>query len=232
MNKNWKSNKIFFDVVDARKMSGNFLPAILKKVEQISLYEGICVIQSFEPIPLYSILEKMGFEKDCEKVSDTEYHAYFYKTKEQGDSTQSPLKPTAILNFKEIDDSLADVVVNFWKEIWEKENCAIDRKTKLLLSLTNGVGAGRYRQATRELVKAYSFGVTVEELDELFALLAWNHGVGTFASEIGPSSLFGAYQMIKSMEKKGATRVDVANELIEKFGENNSDVSTFYTVQN
>jgi hypothetical protein len=42
---------------------------------------------------------------------------------------------------------------------------AIDQKTKLLLSLANGVGAGRYRQATSELVKAFALGVTVDELD-------------------------------------------------------------------
>ena len=69
-------------------------------------------------------------------------------------------KSTAMLNFKKIDNSLANIAVNFWNLTWGKETPAIDLKTKLLLSLANGVGAGRYRQATRELVKAYSLGVT------------------------------------------------------------------------
>jgi len=71
---------------------------------------------------------------------------------------------------------LADIIVNFWNLTWGKETPAIDQKTKLLLSLANGVGAGWFRQATRELVKAYALGVTVAELDELFSLFVWNGG--------------------------------------------------------
>lgn len=126
--------------------------------------------------------------------------------------------------FKKNDNSLADIIVNFWNLTWGKEKPAIDQKTKLLLSLSNGVGAGRLRQATRELVKAYAIGVTVAELDELFSMFVWNGGVGTFASEIGPSSLFGAYQLIKTLESKGKTRKEVMNELLENFGEKNPEV--------
>jgi hypothetical protein len=124
---------------------------------------------------------------------------------------------------------LADIVVNFWYLTWGKETSAIDQKTKLLLSLSNGVGAGRLRQATRELVKAYSIGVTIAELDELFSMFVWNGGVGTFASEIGPSSLFGAYQLIKTLESKGKTREEVMSELLEKFGEKNPEVNVMPT---
>jgi alkylhydroperoxidase/carboxymuconolactone decarboxylase family protein YurZ len=136
-----------------------------------------------------------------------------------------PLKPTAILNFKKIDNSLADIVLNFWNLVWGKEASAIDQKTKLLLSLANGVGAGRYRQATRELVKAYALGVSVAELDELFSLFVWNGGVGTFASEIGPSPVFGAYQLIKTLEGKGKSRNEVMELLLEKYGEKNPEVN-------
>jgi len=90
------------------------------------------------------------------------------------------------------------------------------------------VGAGRLRQATRELVKAYAIGVTVAELDELFSLFVWNGGIGSFASEIGPSSLFGAYQLIKTLEAKGKTRGEVVNALMENFGENNPEVGVVH----
>ena len=139
-----------------------------------------------------------------------------------------PLKPTAIVNFKNIDDKLATIVVNFWELIWEKEEPAIDQKTRYLLSLANGVGAGRLRQATRDLVKAYAIGATVAELDELFSMFVWNQGAGTFASEIGPSSLFAAYQLIKQLQEKGLSREEIMKELIKKFGENNPEVGTFY----
>jgi alkylhydroperoxidase/carboxymuconolactone decarboxylase family protein YurZ len=140
-----------------------------------------------------------------------------------------PLRPTALMNFKKTDDELAQIIGNFWKLTWNKENPAIDQKTKYLLSLSNAVGAQRYRQATRELVKAYAAGVTVAELDELFSLFVWNQGAGYFASEIGPSQLFAAYQLIKTLEQEGKSREVVAKQLVEHFGERNKDVTTGYT---
>ena len=229
MTKEWENKKDKFNVVDVRKLTGNFLPKLLSKAGQIEIGDGMCVIQSFEPIPLYSAMADLGFEHLTEKAAEGEYRVYFCRIEKKeiafagvGDM---PLKPTAILNFKKIDDSLADIVVNFWNLTWGKEKSAIDQKTKLLLSLANGVGAGRFRQATRELVKAYAIGVTVAELDELFSMFVWNGGVGTFASEIGPSSLFGAYQLIKTLESKGKTREEVMSALTESFGEKNPEVN-------
>ena len=216
-------------VADVRKLTGNFLPGLLNKAARIAVGDGMCVVQSFEPIPLYSAMADLGFEYLTNKVADNEYRAYFHRFEQKetdfNGSGDMPLKPTAILNFKKIDDSLADIVVNFWNLTWGKETPAIDQKTKLLLSLANGVGARRFRQATRELVKAYAIGTTVAELDELFSMFVWNGGVGTFASEIGPSSLFGAYQLIKTFENKGKTREEILTALMENFGEKNPDVS-------
>ena len=229
MRNDWKVKKEEFEVVDVRKATGNFLPGLLNKAGQVDVGNGMCVVQSFEPIPLYSAMADLGFERHTEKISDNGYRVYFYRA-EKKDAVftgvgDMPLKPTAMLNFKKIDNSLADIVVNFWNLTWGKEDSAIDQKTKLLLSLAHGVGAGRLRQATRELVKAYAMGVTVAELDELFSMFVWNGGVGTFASEIGPSSLFAAYQRIKTLEKKGETRKEVISVLIEEFGEKNPDVN-------
>jgi len=232
MNDEWENKKESFESIDVRKLEGNFLPLILEKAKGKSVGEGLCVIQRFEPIPLYSALKDLGFEYQTDKVSETEYRVYFHR--EEKKSVEAligmnvPLKPTAIVNFKAVDDELADITVKFWKLIWEKENPAIEQKTKYLLSLANGVGGGRFRQATRELVKAYSSGLTVEEMDEVFEMFAWNQGIGCFASEIGPSPLFGAYQLIKKLEDEGKSRAEVVDELIEKFGEENPDVGTSY----
>ena len=83
------------------------------------------------------------------------------------------------------------------------------------------VGAGRMRQAARELVKAYIHGVESAALDDVFELLAWNQGIGFFSSEIGPSALFQAYKLIKNGEKQGKSREDICSALREKFGEKN-----------
>lgn len=137
-----------------------------------------------------------------------------------------PLRPLALMNFKKTDSRLANNVGNFWKLVWANENPAIEQKTKYLLSLANAVGASRYRQATRELIKAYAAGTTVAELDELFTLFVWNQGAGHFASEIGPSQLFAVYQLIKSQEEQGLSRADVVGNLLKNFGEDNPDVAT------
>ncbi len=229
MTAKWENKKDEFTVVDVRKLSGNFLPGLLNKAAGLEVEDGMCVVQSFEPIPLYSAMADLGFEHLTEKAADNEYRVYFYRVEkieaEFSGSGDMPLKPTAIVNFKNIDNSLADIIVKFWNLIWGQEQPAIDQKTKLLLSLANGVGAGRFRQATRELVKAYALGVTVAELDELFSMFVWNGGIGTFASEIGPSPLFGAYQLIKNGERKGSGREAIMNDLVERFGEKNPDVN-------
>jgi alkylhydroperoxidase/carboxymuconolactone decarboxylase family protein YurZ len=231
-DKNWLKNKDNFEVFDVRKLTGNFFPAIYKKAQKLEINQGLCIVQSFEPIPLYSSFTELGYEYFTEKVSETEYRAYFYRvriaTAEKGDKKSFPFKPTAIVNFNTIDPKLANKVVNFWDYIWGQEESAIDAKTKLLLSLANGVGAGRMRQAVREFVKAYAIGVTTEEFSEIFAMFAWNMGIGHFASEIGPSALFGAYKLVKTLEEKGKEREEIIQKLLEKFGEKNPDVNTFF----
>jgi hypothetical protein len=145
-----------------------------------------------------------------------------------GQTDPPPLRPTALLNFKKTHDELARIVGGFWQLVWAGKSPAIPQKMKYLLSLANAVGARRFRQATRELVKAYAVGTTVGELDELFCLFVWNQGAGEFASEIGPSSLFAAYQMIKDMEKQGHSRDRIIQAMKEKFGEDNPAVGTSY----
>ena len=227
MDNEWQDSKESFEVLDGRGLAGNFLSVVLAKARNVAAGSGICVIQSFEPIPLYSTLEDLGFERLTEKVSDNEYLAYFYRReeKEAASSMTMPLHPAALANIGKTDKTLGRIVSQFWQLVWKKEDPAIDQKTRYLLSLANGVGAGRLRQATRELVKAYYAGVTVAELDELFTLIVWNQGVGNFASEISPSPLFAAYQLIKRLEIEGKDRGEVLAELARKFGEENPDVT-------
>lgn len=226
--KNWINKKAEFEVVDVTKASGVFLGGLLKRASKIEVGNGICIVQSFEPKPLYSSFEDMGFEHVTEKISNSEYRVYFYRIENKeitfDGAGDMPFKPTAILNYKKIDNDLANVVVDFWQLTWDKQDAAIDLKTKLMLSLANAVGAGRYRQATREMIKAYSLGLSIGEMDELFELFAWNQGIGNFSSEIGPSSLFKVYQFIKTKETSGLDKKAILLEVLEKFGEKNPDV--------
>ena len=129
-----KENFIEFDV---RQLKGNFLLAILKKAKSLSVGEGIKVIQNFEPIPLYSTMENIGFVSETEKLDDKSYVVYFFRTEiKESEDTELPLKPIVMPRYAEIDKTIADLTVNFWDNIWNKKKPAIELKTKLLLSLT------------------------------------------------------------------------------------------------
>ena len=230
MTVSWEDQKDSFEVIDVRALTGNFLPMVMDKAKGLPVGEGICIVQSFDPLPLYSALGALGLEHSKQKISQDEYRAFFYRAevKEPVGGVDMPFKPTAILNFKDIDEDLAEMVVYFWKRTWDNPDGAIDLKTKLLLSLSNAVGAGRFRQATRELIKAYALGTTAGELDELLSLFVWNQGIGNFASQIGPSPLFGAYRFIKASERQKESREDIVKKLVERFGEHNPNVGTLY----
>lgn len=221
----WKDKIGTFRKVDVRGMQGNFFPGLRKLATGIAIKEGFEVIQSFDPIPLYEVMESFGFEHYTEKASDNEYHAYFYRVEIKNESDGFPMRPVALTNMPLIDNELGNIAVSFWDLTWNDDKRHLPYETRLLLSLMNAVGAGRMRQATRELVKAYIHGLDSAALDDVFELIAWNQGIGYFSSEVGPSTLFQAYKAIKHMEAKGNSHEEISALLKEKFGETNPDVS-------
>jgi hypothetical protein len=220
----WKEKTDTFKTVDVRGVAGNFFQGLKKQAAAMEAGQGMEVIQTFDPILLYEVMEGLGFEHHTEKTAEHEYHAYFYRTEVKQEDKDIPMRPAALTNMPVIDEGLGEIAVNFWDLTWNDEHRHLPYEMRLLLSLTNAVGAGRMRQATRELVKAYIHGLDSAALDDVFELLAWNQGIGYFSSEIGPSTLFAAYKTIKNMEKQGKAREEICAALKEKFGEKNQDV--------
>lgn len=220
----WKDKTAEFKTVDVRGIQGNFFQGLKKQAMELSVGQGLEVVQSFDPIPLYEVMEDLGYEHHTEQTGDTEFHAYFYRTVAKQEEKDIPMRPAALTNMPLIDEGLGKVAVEFWDLTWNDNRRYLPYEMRLLLSLTNAVGAGRMRQATRELVKAYIHGLDSAALDDVFELLAWNQGIGYFSSEIGPSTLFAAYKTIKNMEKQGKERGEICEALKEKFGEKNPDV--------
>ncbi len=220
----WKEKTAVFKQVDVRGVQGNFFQGIKNQAMQIPSGNGLEIVQSFDPIPLYEVMEDLGFEHHTEQKGEAEFHAYFYRVEERQEGKDIPMRPAALTNMPLIDEKLGNIAVNFWDLTWNDKKRHLPYEMRLLLSLTNAVGAGRMRQATRELVKAYIHGLDSAALDDVFELLAWNQGIGYFSSEIGPSTLFQAYKMIKNMEKKEKNRSEICAALKEKFGEKNPDV--------
>ena len=223
-NVDWKDKKESFRQIDVRGIQGNFFQGLKQQAMQLPAGNGLEIIQSFEPIPLYEVMEGLGYEHYTEQRSDNEYHAYFFRREVKQEEQDIPMRPAALTNMPLIDGKLGNIAVSFWDLTWNDDNRYLPYETRLLLSLTNAVGAGRMRQATRELVKAYIHGLDSRALDDVFELLAWNQGIGYFSSEIGPSTLFAAYKSIKNMEKQGKTRGEICAMLKERFGEKNPDV--------
>lgn len=220
----WKEKVNTFKTVDVRGIAGNFFPGLKKQAAGLAEGQGLEVVQTFDPLPLYDVMEGLGFEHHTEKAAEGEYHAYFYRTEVKQEEKDIPMRPAALTNMPVIDEELGEIAVNFWNLTWNDDKRYLPYEMRLLLSLTNAVGAGRMRQATRELVKAYTHGLDSAALDDVFELLAWNQGIGYFSSEIGPSTLFAAYKTIKTMEKQGKNREEICAALKEKFGEKNPDV--------
>lgn len=220
----WKDKTAEFKTVNVRGIQGNFFQGLKKQAMGLSVGQGLEVVQSFDPIPLYEVMEDLGYEHHTEQTGDTEFHAYFYRTVAKQEEKDIPMRPAALTNMPLIDEGLGKVAVEFWDLTWNDNRRYLPYEMRLLLSLTNAVGAGRMRQATRELVKAYIHGLDSAALDDVFELLAWNQGIGYFSSEIGPSTLFAAYKTIKNMEKQGKERGEICEALKEKFGEKNPDV--------
>jgi alkylhydroperoxidase/carboxymuconolactone decarboxylase family protein YurZ len=217
-----------FETVDVRELHGNFLPTLTKKAAELSVGQGLHVIQSFEPAPLYAVMETMGFEHETVQEDDQTYHVYFYRVAAPvAASATPPLQPLGILKFKQVDAEVAGHMLKVWERIYQREDPAIDAKTLYLIAWGVGIGAGRMRQATRELIKAYAAGATVEELDEIYALVIWLEGASTFVSEISTSPAFGAYMLVKQMTEHGEARQAIVAALMEKFGEQHPEVGIF-----
>jgi alkylhydroperoxidase/carboxymuconolactone decarboxylase family protein YurZ len=223
--KEWLKNKNDFEEFDVRNLKGNFLQAIVFKAKQITKSNGLVIIQNFEPIPLYNTMKNLGFDYHTEKDAENNYYCYFFRENSiEKEDRELPLKPIVMPRYADIDPKIADLTVNFWDNIWDKKSPAIELKYKLLISLANALGVNRIRQATRELLKAYYLGISVEQMEELFALIVWNQGIGHFSSEIAQSSLFKVFLLIKDLEKKGKKREEIMTVLNEKFGEKNPEM--------
>ena len=78
---NWKDKISTFEVMDVRGKKMDFFPALKAKAAALNNGEGLHIIQTFEPVPLYPVLALMGFEHHTEKVSGSEYHVWFYRVK-------------------------------------------------------------------------------------------------------------------------------------------------------
>lgn len=145
----WENKKDQFKVIDLRQAKGNFSQGLFRQADQVPEGSGLQIIQSFEPHPLYEAMKDRGFEYHVEEVKPYEFHIWFYRSEAKPASGKKPFGPAALLNFPIIDKNLGRIAVEFWDETWNDERHYLSYEMRLILSLANAVGAGRYRQAAR-----------------------------------------------------------------------------------
>jgi hypothetical protein len=74
----WKDKVSGFKTIDVRGIQGNFFQGLKKQAMALPEGEGLEVVQSFDPIPLYEVMEGLGFDHFTEQKGEAEFHAYFY----------------------------------------------------------------------------------------------------------------------------------------------------------
>ena len=122
------------------------------------------------------------------------------------------LAPMCFRNLKKVDQELGKVTGKFWKTVWGTKR-ALPVRYKYLVAFGMAMAANRDRQATRELIKAYGAGTTIDELRETFMLIPWNFGVSYFCSEVSTSTPMRAFELIIELEKAGMDREGIIKEL-------------------
>ncbi len=71
------------------------------------------ILQSFDPIPLYEVMEALEFWHHTEQKGNAEFHAYFYRVEEKQEEKDIPTRPAALTNMPLIDEKLGNIAMNF-----------------------------------------------------------------------------------------------------------------------
>jgi len=71
--------EIEYETFDAREISGFFLPEIIAKSKSMPQGQGLKVIQNFEPVPLYDVMDKMGWGYVTRQAGAEEWQVFFYR---------------------------------------------------------------------------------------------------------------------------------------------------------
>ena len=87
----WKDKIDSFKKIDVRGIQGNFFQGIKRQAMQLPAGNGLEIVQSFDPIPLYEVMEGLGYEHFTEQKGAAEFHAYFYRTEVKQEEKDIPM---------------------------------------------------------------------------------------------------------------------------------------------
>jgi hypothetical protein len=153
---------INYITIDGRGEHESFKDCVTQTLKTLKPNEGIHVIKDFEPFPMYKMMEAKGLDKYVEKVSDKEYHAYFFPP--------SDLKDIQMNKHLEVDNSkikkMVDIKLDFLNNV-----ITLDEAKKRMASAVDKVTAQEFAVSEQHL---QSFGITddmlAERMDEILKI--------------------------------------------------------------
>ena len=169
----WKDKTEGFRTIDVRGIQGNFFQGLKKQAIELPAGEGLEIIQSFDPIPLYEVMEGLGYEHYTKQAGDSEYHAYFYRTEVKQEEKDIPMRPAALTNMPLIDEKLVKAYIH------GLDSAALDDVFELL-AWNQGIGYFSSEIGPSALFAAYKTIKNMEKLgkgrDEICGILKEKFG--------------------------------------------------------
>ena len=104
--------------LDGRKQDGGFHTCVTDALKDLKQGEGLHIIHDFEPLPLYDLMEKKGFERRTEQVSENEYHVWFAPKSEALQMKQH----------LELDNEKMDKIMDIKLKVFRKEMSPVEAK--------------------------------------------------------------------------------------------------------
>ncbi|MFB6219729.1 MAG: DUF2249 domain-containing protein [Halobacteriaceae archaeon] len=68
------------EVLDVRDVEGEPFDEITSALETLDSDDTLRLVNSFEPEPLYTVLESRGFEYDSEQIASDEWHVLVWQS--------------------------------------------------------------------------------------------------------------------------------------------------------
>ncbi|AEN05257.1 Protein of unknown function DUF2249 [halophilic archaeon DL31] len=69
-----KADAMAPETLDVRETDGEPFGGIVDSLDALETGETLELVNSFEPVPLYAVLEQRGFSYDTEQVDEDEWH--------------------------------------------------------------------------------------------------------------------------------------------------------------
>lgn len=205
---------INYVTIDGRGEHDSFRDCVTKAIKELKPNEGIHVIKDFEPFPMYKMMEEKGFDKFVEKVSDDEYHAYFYPI--------DKLEKIKMTENLDIDEDKINKIIEI-KLDYIKGNISIEEAKKTMKDSFEKITAQEFAICEQYLQKyGISDDLLAERMDEILEIfdgilvsekldLPSGHPVKTYLDEIS------AIREVLSKMKKQLDKKFIKNQWLEVY---------------